>query len=379
MPAASAPHADKLDVPLARRAESPQVRHTTGTLPCYPWAYRRLFSEKEYAMSSLFAPSTSLTIQRRPALTPRPALRRAFAINAPLTIAGLAMLLAVGIAVIDLVVDHQTLPGAPAWLKPAKFAFSLGLYCFTLLYLLTFVRGHRVVVTLASTAIALGVIIEMALIATQAVRGTTSHFNFSTTLDATIFNAMGSFIVIVWTMSLVIALLLLRQPIADAAWAWTLRLGLLLSLVGMAAAGPMLRPTPAQLAAARSGPMLHTGAHSVGVADGGPGLPILGWSTVGGDLRVPHFIGIHGLQLMLIVGLLLTLGARWLDARHRVALVWTAALGYLGLIVLLEWQALRGQSVVRPDSATIVSFPPLPFLSLGAAPAVLWAAPARGG
>jgi hypothetical protein len=328
-------------------------------------------------MRPVSAPSASLAIQGRPALTPRLALRRAFAINVPLTIAGLALLLAVGIAVIGLVVDHQTITGAPAWLKPAKFAFSLGLYCFTLLYLLTFVRGHRVVVTLASTAIALGVIVEMALIATQAARGTTSHFNFSTTLDATIFEVMGSFIVIVWTMSLVIALLLLRQPIAAAAWAWTLRLGLLLSLVGMAAAGPMLRPTPAQLAAARSGPMLHTGAHSVGVVDGGPGLPILGWSTVGGDLRVPHFIGIHGLQLMLIVGLLLTLSARWLDGRHRVALVWTAALGYLGLIVLLEWQALRGQSVVRPDSATIVAFTLLALLTLGAAAAIVWHARAR--
>jgi hypothetical protein len=123
--------------------------------------------------------------------------------------------------------------------------------------------------------------------------------------------------------------------------------------------------------------MLHTGAHSVGVADGGPGLPILGWSTIGGDLRVPHFIGIHGLQFMLVVGLLLTLGARWLDAWHRVALVWTGALGYLGLIVLLEWQALRGQSVVRPDGATVAAFTLLALLTLGAAATIVWHARAR--
>src|SRR5258707_3451474 len=81
-------------------------------------------------------------------------------------------------------------------------------------------RGHWVV-ALASTAIALGVLVEMALIATQAARGTTSHFNFSTPLNAAIFGAMGIFVVIVWVMSLLIAVLLLRQPIADAAWAWT--------------------------------------------------------------------------------------------------------------------------------------------------------------
>ncbi len=80
---------------------------------------------------------------------------------------------------------------------------------------------------------------------------------------------------------------------------------------------------------------------------------------------------------MLIVGLLLTLGARLLDGRHRVALVWTVALGYLGLIVLLEWQALRGQSVVRPDSATIVAFTLLALLTLGAAAALVWHARAQ--
>jgi hypothetical protein len=129
-------------------------------------------------------------------------------------------------------------------------------------------------------------------------------------LNAAIFEAMGIFIVLAWAMSLLIAVLLLRQPIADAAWAWTLRLGLPLSLAGMVAAVPMLRPTPAHLAAAGSCPVLYTGAHSVGISDGGPGLPILGWSTVGGDLRVPHFIGIHGLQFMLLAGFLIALGAR---------------------------------------------------------------------
>jgi hypothetical protein len=64
---------------------------------------------------------------------------------------------------------------------------------------------------------------------------------------------MGAFIVFVWTMNLLLAIMLLRQRMPDQAFAWSLRLGLLISSVGMAAAFFMVTPTPEQAAAIASG------------------------------------------------------------------------------------------------------------------------------
>jgi hypothetical protein len=146
---------------------------------------------------------------------------------------------------------------------------------------------------------------------------------------------------------------------ADAAFGWSLRLGVLIAFVGMAVAFLMTMPTADQLALAQAGGgMPQVGAHGIGMAEDGPGLPFLGWRTTGGDLRVPHFVGLHAMQaLPLLGGLLLRRrrDGRRLSDGQRLGLVWTAGLGYLGLTLLLTWQALRGQSVIAPDGLTLLA------------------------
>lgn len=280
---------------------------------------------------------------------------RAWAFSRPLTFVGAAMGLTLGAMLLGLLLDPRVITGAPAWLKPMKFAVSISIYCFTLLWLLTFVRGHPRLVNLIAWATAVGLAIEMVIIVGQVARGTTSHFNVSTPLDDALWNAMAFFVVIVWLANLLAAVLLLLQRLPDRAFAWSLRLGVIVSFAGMAVAFLMAVPTAEQLAAEEAGErMLVAGAHSVGVEDGGPGLPVTGWSTTGGDLRVPHFVGLHGLQALPLLGFLLaTFAPGWLRTPHRVTLVWTAGLAYLGLVGLLTWQALRGQPVISPDAAML--------------------------
>ena len=44
---------------------------------------------------------------------------------------------------------------------------------------------------------------------------------------------------------------------------------------------------------------------------------------------------------------------RWLTERYKTLLVMIGAAGYLGLTVLVTWQALRGQPLLAPDLLTM--------------------------
>jgi hypothetical protein len=256
-------------------------------------------------------------------------------------------------ALVGLLVDPTVITGAPAWLKPAKFAVSITIYTVTLAWIFTFLpewtRTRRVIGWFTAAAM----VLEIAIIAGQAWRGTTSHFNVATTFDAVLFRIMGGAIVAQTLSSIAVAVALWRQRFADVALGWTLRLGMSLTIVGALTGGLMTVPTRAQLDAARAGvPLTISGAHTVGADDGGPGLPGTGWSTQHGDLRVPHFLGLHALQALLLVGFLLS--RRRLAERSRVRVIAIAATSYAALYVILVVQAFRGVSLVAPDTMTLV-------------------------
>ena len=298
---------------------------------------------------------TSLGLQTQDAS--KTILQRAWLTNRPLTLLGVAMILAFLAALTGILLDHRVITGAPAWLKPAKFAISVSLYCFTFVWLLGFVKTRPRLARFAANVTAVSFIVEMTVILMQAARGTTSHFNLTSPLNTFLWLSMGAFIVVVWTMNLLLAIVLPFERIPDRPFAWSLRLGLLVSLVGMAGGFFMVRPTHEQLVAiaANHGPRI-VGAHSVGVADGGPGLPVVGWSTAGGDLRVAHFLGIHAMQILPFFGWFVARRRNWFayfNEIHRLALVCTFGFAYLGIVLLLLWQALRGQSVIHPDAQTL--------------------------
>ncbi|HLG56045.1 MAG TPA: hypothetical protein VI485_11995 [Vicinamibacterales bacterium] len=290
----------------------------------------------------------------RTPLNPRNLFNLLWTASPPLTVAGLLMLAALVVSVIGLAVDPRIITGAPAWLKPAKFAVSTAIYMLTLAWVLTFLpdwlRTRRVIGWLTAVVLTL----EVAIIDAQAWRGVTSHFNVGTTLDGALFSIMGAAIVIQTLSSIAAAIALWRQTFQDRAFGWALSLGMTMTIVGASTGGLMTSPTAAQLEQARAtGRIAVVGAHTVGAPDGGPGLPGTQWSVEHGDLRVAHFLGLHALQLLPVVALVLS-RRRWADA-VRVRLVLTAAASHVSLFAILLWQALRGQALVNPDAATLAA------------------------
>ena len=272
----------------------------------------------------------------------------------PLTAVGLLMIGVLMAALAGVALDPRTIGAAPAWLKPAKFGASMAIYSLTLAWLFRYVSGWRRMRRIVSWTTVSVFVVEIAIISLQAWRGTTSHFNVGTPLDGALFGVMGIAIFLQTAVSIAVAVALWRERFSDPALAWALRLGMILTIVGAATGGLMTRPTAGQLAAARAGHGLPlTGAHTVGAPDGGVGLPGTGWSMDHGDLRIPHFVGLHAIQAFGLMTLLI--GTHRTSAR-RVRLVLTAATSYAALFAILLWQAFRGQSIVQPDIATVITF-----------------------
>lgn len=281
-------------------------------------------------------------------------LRRLWDADRPLTAVGLLMLGTLVVTGIGLVVDPRTIGGDPAWLKPAKFAVSTAIYSLTLAWVLTYLpdwpRTRRIVSRVTATVF----VLEVVIIAVQAWRGVSSHFNVGTPLDAVLFGIMGAAIGVQTVVSALVAVALFKQPIADRAMGAALRAGMVLTLLGASSAGLMTMPTAQQMeTVAVEHRMVRSGAHTVGAPDGGPGLPGTGWSREHGDLRIPHFFGLHALQALPLIALVTR---RRRDQQHDADLVRAAAVSYGALFGILVVQALRGESLIGPSAVTLALF-----------------------
>lgn len=200
--------------------------------------------------------------------------------------------------------DAPLVVGAHPALKPLKFAVSIALFLGTMGVLIPRLSAPPAVHSALAWTLAVTMVVEMVPIVGQSLRGTSSHFNTASAVDRAVWGAMVLAIVVATVAMVGVALLATLRPLTAvdggalsplSTWAWRVGLWLLL-----------LAPVTGFLMGGRL-------QHSVGGVDGGPGLPLVGWSVVHGDLRVAHFFALHALQVLPLVawGLERVLSASW--------------------------------------------------------------------
>jgi hypothetical protein len=259
----------------------------------------------------------------------------------------LAVISAVGALVLVplWILDTRELLGVSVWEKPVKFFISSVIFSITYSWLSSFITKGARWIKLSGLIIAVSLTVELVLIVAMASIGQTSHFNVSSPTAIAIWSIMATFISIVLISTIFISIMIMIQKQQPFNLKLALAMGSFNTAVGMGLAYLMTWPTATQLANYKG----IAGAHAVGVSDGGPGLPFLGWSTVAGDLRVGHFFGLHSIQvavILLAISLLLPLA-------FRVPLLIVGNLTWLGFVGLVTWQSLRAEPFALPSELTL--------------------------
>ena len=236
---------------------------------------------------------------------------------------GLVMLVGFVLTLILMQVDHRMVLGINVWVKPSKFLLATGIYFLTLAWIFTQLDSWRPRrMRRLSRVLAMVLNVEVALIVMQGARGVQSHFNQATPFDAIVYAMMGILILSSTIIMAYLTWIAWSKPMKTSqAMKWAIRLGLLLFMLSSLEGGLMVRDM----------------SHTVGAADGGAGISFLNWSTEGGDLRIAHFAGMHGLQLFpLMVLAFAKLG--WNQTRS----IWIFGIAYSLLSIGIFVWALLG-------------------------------------
>ncbi len=226
--------------------------------------------------------------------------------------------------------DPRNVDGEAVALKPTRFALSIGIYMLTASAMFSYVRLERQSALLPNAAVwmmVVGSTVELACIVLQAARARRSHFNMSTPGDAVIFATMGVFAVLFIGAVLPLAWEIAWRPAehADTTMVRAIVAGLLATFIVGGVTG---------------GLMSARGRHAIGQEKAR--LPVFGWNLSGGDIRVPHFFGIHAMQALPMIAA----AAIVLSATRAGSLFMAGAVAYGSLTGGLLYQALRGKPAI---------------------------------
>jgi hypothetical protein len=228
--------------------------------------------------------------------------------------------------------DQRLLNGVSVWAKPFKFSLSLAIYFATLLVFIRYLSAEQRRTKSARfmvSSLLWVALLEMAYIGIQGGLGEASHYNLTTPFHSAMYSLMGAgatwlVLGLLWLGWLITKNHSLGEPMVLAI---VLGLGLTFLLGG--GFGSYLGGQAGHWV---NGPT--TDAH---------GIWLFNWATVGGDLRVAHFFGMHAMQAVPLFALLLPVQ---LSRRVACALVVVFSAAYAGFSAHTFVQAIQGQPFI---------------------------------
>ena len=243
----------------------------------------------------------------------------------------LANLIGAVVCIPGLIWDDRMLMGVNVWIKPIKFLISVGIYILTVGYLITFYPFSNLKKHIIRNIVAWTLLLENLIIVTQGARGVQSHYNFNSAIDGILFGMMGILIAINVTVMVFFIIETVRLKLTvPRPLQWAILAGWIITVFGSWVGGQMIEQM----------------AHNVGIADGGPGLPLVNWSTVGGDLRVAHFFGLHAVQIIPLFGFFIHRYFGHMKIAKQTAAVLVFALIFLAFIAAVFHQATLGEPFI---------------------------------
>ncbi len=243
--------------------------------------------------------------------------------NPSLAIFGWLSLFGTAVCALMILITDTEVLGINAWIKPTKFFLSTVIFVWSMAWYVGYLK-QAAIINVYSWIVIVVLSFELIWITYQAARGETSHFNTSTSFHSTMWSFMGGAISVMTISTLFIGVLFFQQDLPELpnAYLWGIRTGIILFVIF----------------AFEGGMMGGQNAHTVGATDGGEGLKFLNWSVTHGDLRIAHFVGMHALQVLPLLGFYVISSSRSILA---------VSILYFLIAVAVMVQALNGKPLIQ--------------------------------
>jgi roadblock/LC7 domain-containing protein len=247
--------------------------------------------------------------------------------------AGTLLLASAAVHLVVAVVDGGSWWGPVSWRKPVVFGFSMGVLLWSMVWALRR-QAARWWVTVPAGLVGASLVLEVALITMQRWRGVPSHFNAATGFDSAIWSVIGVTIMVltlgvVW--SLVASLVRFRGSAAT-------RIAVVAGFAAVLVAGAIGRD------------MAAIGEAAVDATGRVPDDILFG---AAGSAKLAHAVGLHAIQVLAVLAILLDIGRDRGRLRARAA-AWAmgvATLGYAAAFGAVTATAYAGRAPHEPTPA----------------------------